>query len=136
MIEWFLTIVVALIFLGYGTKLLFTGHHSHTYEQFANYGLLKWMTLIGFWEITVGILFFLKRTSRLGYLLAMMNWGGMFLLQLSYGQSIALVLLLMIFTSGVSYIRNPQMLRWSGDTAEIDNTTEKGKRTRPQWHPS
>lgn len=108
---WLLTSVVTLIFIGHGTLLLFATPDSSIYTQFENYGLLKWMILIGFWELLVGGLFFIPQTSRVGYLLAMIHWGGMFFLQLSHAQPVGLALYLMILSTGINYVRNPRMLK-------------------------
>lgn len=121
-LAWLLTSVVTLIFLGHGTLLLFAGPHSHTYVQFANYGLLNWMVLIALWELLAGILFFVPQTSRIGYLFAMIHWGGLFFLQLANGQPIGLALYLMILATGINFIRNPKMLK------QVKEKTEKEKK--------
>jgi len=123
---WVLASVVPLIFLSHGMLLLFAGPHSHMHTQFADYGLLKWVILIGFWELLVGILFFIPKTSRIGYVLTMLHLVGMFLLQLSHEQSVGLTLYLMILSTGINYLRNPPMLKQINE--KVVNNSKKYKK--------
>lgn len=107
-------------------RYCFLRDHTHTYMQFADYGLLKWMILISFWELLVGILFLIPKTSRIGYVLTMLHLVGMFLLQLSQAQPVGLALYLMILTTGINYVRNPQILKQFKE--KVVNNSKKYKK--------